>query len=303
MVSAILAVLSIAQGPSTADATGKFDAARAFGLLKAQCDIGVRAPDTPGHAKCLAWIQEQAKPFVDRVTLQPFRHTWSQNGEIIAMNNVLATVNWENAKVRVILMAHWDTRPTADMERSSAKQRQPILGANDGASGVAVLLELMRVLKGRHPDVGIVYAFVDGEDLGPDVDEMFLGARHLARNLPEPRPQYGILLDMVGDKNLRIPKEAYSNYYAPSLMKELYLHARRLDLQATFPNVEGQPIMDDHLELNKVGVPTVDLIDFDYPYWHTLDDTPDKCSAESLGKVGKLLESWFTRSPVWTLER
>jgi Zn-dependent M28 family amino/carboxypeptidase len=213
------------------------------------------------------------------------------------MWNVVGEQNWKNAKVRVVLLAHWDTRPTADMEPEPADRRKPIIGANDGASGVAVLLELMRVMKGRNPDLGIQYLFVDGEDLGPDLDEMFLGARHYVKNLPSPRPQYGILLDMIGDKDLTVPIEYNSYVAARSVVNALYRHAATVDLKAAFPNVVGQAIDDDHLSLIAAGIPTVDLIDFTYPSWHTLQDTPDKCSPESLGKVGKLLETFLTKSP------
>jgi Zn-dependent M28 family amino/carboxypeptidase len=213
----------------------------------------------------------------------------------MSMTNVLAFQNWEKATIRVVLLAHWDTRPTADMEPNEADRLKPIIGANDGASGVAVLLELMRAVKGKTGEIGICYAFVDGEDLGPGIEEMFLGATYFSTHLPNPKPHYGILLDMIGDADLRVPKEQYSDMYAPDLLRALYLHAASVDLRKEFPNVLGQAILDDHLALNKVGIPTVDLIDFDYEPWHTLRDTPDKCSPSSLFKVGKLLETWLTK--------
>ncbi len=280
-----------------------FSGEAAYTYLKQQCEFGPRVPGTVGHAKAKTFIQDEATKYADKVELQNFTHRWTKTRDVYDMTNVLAFQNWEKATTRVILLAHWDTRPSADMEARPSDRLKPIAGANDGASGVAVLLELMKTLKGRTGSVGICYAFVDGEDLGPDISEMFLGAEYLSRNLPSPKPQYGILLDMIGDAELAIPKEEYSNYYAPELMKALYLHAASLDMRSTFPNVIGSPILDDHLSLNRAGVPTIDLIDFDYPYWHTLQDTPDKCSAESLGKVGKLLETWFTKPTPWTLKR
>jgi len=276
----------------------QFDGNLAYEMLKLQCSFGYRIAGMEGHQKCLDYLQTESKKHADSVKTQPFSHEWSK-GKKLSMTNVLAFQNWENAKTRVIFLAHWDNRPTADMEESESNRAKPIAGANDGASGVAVLLELMRVMKGRTGDLGICYAFVDGEDLGPGLEEMFLGATHLSKNLPEPRPDYGILLDMIGDKDLRVPKEEYSDYFAPELMRALYLHAASLDLRREFPNVLGQAILDDHLPMNRVGVPTIDLIDFDYPYWHTLQDTPDKCSADSLYKVGKLLESWLTQPKPW----
>lgn len=239
----------------------------------------------------------QAKELASNARLQPFEHTWSKTAKPVKMWNVIAEQNWENAKVRVALFAHWDTRPTADMETSMARQAMPIPGANDGASGVAVLLELMRVFKDVKSDVGIQYVFLDGEDLGPDLDEMFLGAKAYAKAMPTPKPQYGILLDMIGDKDLRVPIEPNSYGYAPDLVRALYRHAQDTGLGKTFPNVFGDRIEDDHIPLNQAGLPTIDLIDFDYPAWHTLGDTPDKCSPESLGKVGHLLETWLRKNP------
>jgi len=244
---------------------------------------------------------EESLKFCDNVAIQPFTHRWSQGGRNIQMWNVIGYQNWEKAKVRVALYAHWDTRPTADMEPTFDRQRQPINGANDGASGVAVLLELMRVLRNVNPDLGIQFVFLDGEDLGPDLDEMFLGAKHYSKNLPLQRPQYGILLDMIGDRDLRVPMEPNSLRLAPALTRAIFAHARSVGLESTFPSVVGDiPIEDDHIPINAAGIPTIDLIDFEYPYWHTLQDTPDKCSPESLGKVGKLLETWFRKRPLWT---
>lgn len=276
-----------------------FDQDRAFGYLTTQVNFGTRVPGSPTAAKCREWIIETAAPFADSVQKQPFSHVWSQTGKAVPMVNIIAEQNWKNAKVRVVLMAHWDTRPTADMESDPDKQAQPIPGANDGASGVAVLLELMRVLKDVNPDLGIQYVFVDGEDLGPGIDEMFLGAVRYSSRLPSPKPNYGILLDMIGDKDLTVPMEANSMDFAPDLMRALYGHAAKIGLQKTFPATLGDRISDDHLAVNAAGVPMIDLIDFTYPSWHTLQDTPDKCSAESLGKVGKLLESWFKQKPLF----
>jgi len=215
------------------------------------------------------------------------------------MWNVIGEQNWKDAKIRVALFAHWDTRPSADQEFDPEKAAQPIPGANDGASGVAVLLELMRVMK-EHKDIGVQYVFVDGEDLGPSLDEMFLGAKFYAKNLPEVKPDYGILLDMIGDRDLRVPKEPNSAALAPDLLKALYVHAANVGLGNTFPSTMGPEILDDHLSINEAGIPTIDLIDFDYRWWHTLGDTADKCSAASLGKVGRLLETWLRKKPSWT---
>lgn len=276
-----------------------FDNSRAWEHLVKQVSFGPRVPMTKGHQQCADYILAEMRKHCQNVRTQEFTHKWSQTGKPVKMMNLIGEQNWEQAEVRVLLLAHWDTRPTANQEIDPKRARQPILGANDGASGVAVLLELMRVMKERQPKVGIMYLFTDGEDLGPSLDEMFLGAKHFAASLPKPRPDYGILLDMIGDKNLEVPIEPNSYSAAPALVKALYLHARSIGLASTFPNVMGTPIQDDHLPLIDAGIPTVDLIDFDYDPWHTLEDTVDKCSPESLGKVGHLLETWLLKPRPW----
>jgi Zn-dependent M28 family amino/carboxypeptidase len=220
------------------------------------------------------------------------------------MWNIIGEQNWANATTRVMLLAHWDSRPTADQDPDPANQNQPIPGADDGASGVAVLLELARALKASPAKVGIMYVLVDGEDLGPGLDEMFLGARALAKQLPSPKADYGILLDMIGNRGVVVPKEPNSEKYAPSLVDALYKFAEKVGLKDTFPDRMGPEIEDDHLSLNEAGLPTIDLIDFyGYaPYWHTLADTPDKCSPDSLQKVGFLLQQWLRQDPAFKLK-
>lgn len=268
-----------------------------------QCSFGTREPGSRGYEATKAYLVEEMKKHCENVRLQPFSHRWSVTGKSVAMANVIGEQNWKDAKIRILLLAHWDTRPTSDMD-SSDHYHKPIMGANDGASGVAVLLELMRATKGRLPkDVGVMYLMTDGEDLGPELNEMFLGARFFAKNMPSPRPDYGILLDMVGDKNLRIPMEPNSQRYAPTLLREFYLNAATIGLKDTFPMTMGPIIEDDHIPLNEAGLPTIDLIDFDYPYWHTQQDTVDKCSPESLNKVGMAMESWLLKDPPFTIKK
>lgn len=294
----ILSFLLAVAGTASASAQDNFDAKRAYEELVKQVDMGPRKPGTAAHKKCRDYILEEVKKNCDDGRLQEFGHIWSETNSRITMWNVVGEQNWKDAKVRVVLIAHWDTRPFADQDWDSANQKKPIAGANDGASGVAVLLELMRAFKKDLPkDVGIQYLFTDGEDLGPSLDEMFLGARAYTRNFPSPKPDYGILLDMIGDKDLTVPMDPESLRYARPVVKALYDHAKTIGLEKTFPSVAGPQIVDDHIPINQAGLRTIDLIDFDYPYWHTIEDTADKCSAESLGKVGKLLESFLRKQP------
>ena len=294
------ALVACANAPSQ-ETSKLFDQNRAWSYLLKQCDFGPRIPGSDAHLKCRDWLVEQMKESCENVRLQELSHTWSQTNKKVTMWNVVGEQNWESAKVRVLLLAHWDTRPYADQDPDEKNRTKPITGANDGASGVAVLLELMRTMKGKLPkDVGVMYLMTDGEDLGPSLEEMFLGATHFAKNPPKPRPDYGILLDMIGDKDLRVPVERNSFEYAPSVIRGLYAHAKTVGLSETFPNVFGGYIEDDHISLNRAGIPTVDLIDFTYEPWHTVHDTPDKCSAASLGKVGKLLETWLLKDPAFS---
>ncbi|GMV36912.1 MAG: glutamine cyclotransferase [Fimbriimonadales bacterium] len=265
-----------------------FDGKQAFEMLRKQVEFGPRVPGSDAHAKCLEWMVTTLKQYTPHVEKQPF--TGSYKSKTLHMTNVIARFN-PDAKKQVVIAAHWDTRPTADEEPRLQFRNKPIDGANDGASGVAVLLELARVFATRPPAVGVQLVFFDGEDLGPSIDNMLLGAKHWSQKLTTSKPDFGILLDMVGDKDLRIPVEAYSYEVAKDIVKKVYGMAERLGMSKTFPFELGTQITDDHVPMNQAGVPTIDLIDFDYPYWHTLEDTLDKVSADSLHKVGTLVEA------------
>lgn len=265
-----------------------FSGERAFEHLRKQCGFGVRVPGTGGWRSCQEYIVTTLKSSTPDVQLQPFEGAY--RGKRLKMNNIIARFNPE-AKTQIVICAHWDTRPTADEDVEPSNRGRPILGANDGASGVAVLLELARVLKERPVSVGVTLAFWDGEDLGPGIDNMLLGARHWAKRPIPANPSYVILLDMIGDSDLRVPVEPNSRRYAPAIIEKVYKMAGRLNLQTTFPYEEGPEITDDHIPINEAGIKAIDLIDFDYPPWHTLADTVDKCSAASLAKVGTLVEA------------
>jgi hypothetical protein len=257
--------------------------------------MGIRKPGTPGQIQCRDYIKAELEKSCDKVYLQPFEHVWSTNGQNIKFWNVIGEQNWKDSTVHVLLLTHWDTRPTADQETDPAKKLMPIMGADDGASGTAVLLELARALKISPAKVGIKYLFVDGEDLGPDEPDMYLGAKVFAADPSEPKPDYGILLDMIGNRNVRVPMELNSAALAPQVEKAFYDFAGENGFGVTFPKSEGYSIEDDHLCLNKAHIPTIDLIDFNYAPWHTLSDTVDKCSPESLYLIGEVLEKWVRK--------
>ncbi|MFA6468641.1 MAG: M28 family peptidase [Bacteroidota bacterium] len=270
-----------------------FDGEKAFTLLKAQTDFGPRNPNSEGHKRCLYFLENELRMHADIVTLQQFSH--KGYNETLFLTNIFAQFN-PAAKQRLLLVAHWDTRPRAEEDADPAKKDQPIIGANDGASGVAVLLELARMLKSTPPSIGVDILLTDGEDYGDsrkdqNNDLYFLGAKHFAKTKnPMYNPQAGILLDMVGDRDLQIPLEQNSMQFAPQIMDIVWSTAE--EVHATqFIRVPGEAISDDHLALNEAGIPMIDIIDFQYPYWHTHQDTPDKCSSESLEAVGKVLSA------------
>lgn len=276
------------------DTMPSFDQTNAFNLLKKQVEFGPRYPGASGHDQARDYLVSQLKQYADSVTLQDFSH--NINGNQIKMQNITAVFN-PKAKNWILLCAHWDTRPTADQEVLAAKKKQPIPGANDGASGVAVLLEMARMFAKQKPDVGIYMVLFDGEDYGPSGANMFLGSAYFAQNLDkcavvDGKPvkfKYGILLDMVGDKDLGIYQEDQSSQAAPNVVKKVWDTAKALGYEEQFPSEGSQSIMDDHVPLIRAGVKCIDIIDFDYGPWHTLDDTVDKCSPKSLKIVGDVI--------------
>ncbi|MHB0938633.1 MAG: M28 family peptidase [Armatimonadota bacterium] len=276
-----------------------FDETRAWRDLQAQVDFGYRVPGTKAHLATRDWLVEQLTPLAAKVTLQPFSH--KLGGREVKMWNIIADFpgTGKAPREQVLLAAHWDTRPTADYDAVPARRTQPIAGANDGASGVAVLLEIARQLKARPIARDVQIVLFDGEDYGSypnmntNLDYMLLGSQYYADHLPAKKPSWGILLDMVGDANLDIFREPNSENLAKAVNDRVFAAAATLGYLKT----EEQPgfvdslykheIIDDHIPINKAGVPMADLIDFNYIYWHTSYDTPERCSAESLKMVGE----------------
>ena len=282
----ILSVSAFGQLPA-------FDADRAYADLKSQCAFGPRNPGSEAHRKCLEWLTQQFRDLGLQPTLQTFSGADPEAGVTHRLTNLIVRIPGQQGDP-LMLCAHWDSRPRADRDPDSSLQNQPIPGANDGASGVAVLLEIARLAAQSQPPRTLLIALWDGEDLGRATrpEEFALGSRYwAAHQVPEP-PSEAILLDMVGDADLEIPVEQFSDAGAPELRRRLWELARELELPA-FVDRWGAAVEDDHLSLLRAGIPAVDLIDFDYDYWHTTADTPDKCSAESLGEVGRLLISYI----------
>ncbi|MGE3800845.1 MAG: M28 family peptidase [Candidatus Kapaibacterium sp.] len=280
----------------------EFNAQSAYDYVAKQVSFGTREPNSPGAKKAIAYFLEELGKFADTVYPQKFTHT-GYSGAVLNLTNIVARFNPE-ATVRVLLCAHWDSRPRADMEQDESKRNQAIPAANDGASGVGVLLEIARILKETPQGVGVDIVLFDGEDYGDsDIDDTvqyFLGAKYFSRNLPQgTKPAFGILLDMVGDKEAEFAMEGNSLDFAYPVVIKLWKAASHLQL-STFKHEKGGSVSDDHIPLNEVaGIPTIDIIDIDLvghktlnprrKYWHTLGDTMDNIEAATLGQVGKLL--------------
>jgi len=271
-----------------------FSADTAFAYLQQQVSFGPRVPGSPGHAQQIAWMTSFLRERADTVTIQPFTHTHTKSGQTVQMTNVFARFK-PDADTRILLVAHFDTRPTADND-DEANAEQPIPGANDGASGVAALMEIANILRREPAPIGVDLLFVDGEDLGPTGSDMYLGAKHFAANKPHGyRPLYGILLDMIADRSPRYLIEGFSEQYAPEVVERVWRLAENLGYGNYFVRTRLGGISDDHVPLNQAGIRTIDIIDFDFPEWHTLRDDIDAVAPTGLGIVGAVLVSLIYR--------
>ena len=271
----------------------EFDGAAAFRYLEAQLGFGPRIPGTPGHERMAAWLDSLLRARADTVIAQRWVHR-SARGDSLHLVNFIARFK-PAATTRLLFLAHWDTRPRADGSHSR-DSTLPVPGANDGASGVAVLLGMADALKRAPPPpgVGVDLLFVDGEDYGNfDSDtDVLLGSRYYSEHLaPGSPPRFAILFDMVGDKELRIPQEGLSLTAAPDVVDLVWSLADRLGYGKVFPAEQGIALTDDHVPLQQKGIRAIDLVDFTYggvenQWHHTPDDTLDKVSSASLQIVG-----------------
>ncbi len=274
-----------------------FDGLRAFGLVEKQVAFGPRVPGAPGHEAQLDWMLARLDSLAPEVLSDTFGHV-SSAGDSLVLVNVMARFRPELDR-RIVLLTHWDTRPTSDEAVDPARRGDPLPGANDGGSGTAVLLELAALMADAPPPLGIDLLFLDGEDFGPNAEDMYLGAKRYARQLAAgelagARPIYGLLLDMVGDADPSFPVEAHSAEHAFVVVRKVWRAAARLGYSAYFPEAVAGRIFDDHVPLIEAGLPTANLIDFTYGgadnrFWHTPEDRPANVSAATLGMVGQVV--------------
>jgi glutaminyl-peptide cyclotransferase len=278
-----------------------FDENRAYKDVEKQVAFGPRVSKTDAHKKALAFFEQELKAAGGSVQIQHFTAD-GYKGEMLELANILASFNPTSTE-RILLVAHWDSRPRADHDPDSSQHKKPIPAANDGASGVGVLLEIARQMKDNPPPIGVDILLTDGEDYGiTEVDDMakyFLGAKHFAKNKPVGYyPRLGILLDLVGDPKAEFKKEAYSMQAAPTIVNLVWNTAKELNL-THFKHVDGGGISDDHLPLIEANMRVIDIIDMDLvghnspdpdrKYWHTHNDTMKNISPATLKEVGTLL--------------
>jgi hypothetical protein len=283
----------------------EFNADSAYNFVKRQVDFGPRVPGTPAARACAQYLVGMLNRFCDTVVIQNFK-TYSFDKTILDGQNIIGSFNSDKQK-RIFLAAHWDSRPFADNDPDPKNHKTPILGANDGASGVGVLLEIARQISLARPNVGVDIIFFDIEDYGApqdaqnyESDTWGLGAQHWSKmpHVPNYKAAYGILLDMVGDHQAQFPIEAFSNYYAGKIVKKVWDMAEQIGYGSYFPKTKGAAITDDHYYINKIAnIPTINIIHLPpdskngsfVDYWHTLKDDMSNISPETLKIVGEVV--------------
>ena len=255
----------------------------AYSILKKQCEFGARVPGSDAHTECVEYLVNELELYADTVYIQEFKKPVSYNKKGIVFKNIIAVFNSEWNE-EIMLCTHYDSRPF------SSVKGKPTPGANDGASGTAVLIEIARIINSKIPSKKIKMVFFDGEDGGRinHLDEWFIGSKYYAKNHKGKKPDICILIDMIGDKDLHIYKEGFSQMYNANLNDHVFNIAYKMN-KTVFINEIGYFVQDDHIPLNNAGIKCINLIDMHYEYWHTPEDTPDKCSAKSLKDVGDVL--------------
>jgi hypothetical protein len=288
-----------------------FDAQRAYGYLQQICRLGPRPSGSEGMARQQEMLKDHFRAHGATVELQRFSAKQRSRKEPIPMANLIARWHPERQR-RVLLCAHYDTRPLADQEPDPRDWHKPFLGANDGASGPALFMELAHHLRALPLHVGVDFVLFDGEECIYDPrpsdqggDLYFFGSEHFAREYTRQRtgpagerqaPRYvkAVLVDMVAGKQARFYWEQYSFAHAARLCEEIWNIAAAEGITRFVPQVK-HAVLDDHLPLLRAGIPTIDIIDFDYVHWHRLSDSPENCSGETLADVGKVLSIWLQR--------
>lgn len=274
----------------------QFNQDSAYALVKQQCDFGPRVPGTDAHKQCGAWIKARLSATCDQVIEQNPELT-TFDGHTFTAANFIGVIN-PQAQQRLLLLAHWDCRPWADADPDSTKHHEPVMGANDAASGVAVLLEVARQLKAKKPTIGVDILITDLEDWGTDdkEDSWALGTQYWVahRHVAGYQPMAGVLLDMVGARGATFQQEVFSLQSAQSFVDQVWALAEQSGYGNYFKTTQGGAVTDDHVTLNRHGIPCIDIIDLRagsqsgfFSGWHTTHDTLDQIDPATLKAVGQ----------------
>lgn len=310
MLFALTACNAGKSGASAADSTATAEAAEtpamefsqdsAFAYVKRQVDFGPRVPNTEAHRLAGEWLSSELRRHGAKVTDQ-FADLRAFDGTVLKARNIFGQFNPE-AESRLLLLAHWDTRPWADEDPDPANHTKANDGANDGASGVGLLLELARQFNLKNPGKGIDILFVDAEDWGATEveDSWALGAEYFVKNPPveDYRPASAILVDMVGGKGAVFPREYFSQNAAPNINDAIWASAAAAGYGDYFPNRIGSAVTDDHIKLINGGIPAIDIIEFHEdngfnPTWHTMADNLDNIDPATLKAVGQTVLNYI----------
>ncbi len=277
----------------------EFNGGSAFEYIEKQLAFGPRNPNSKGHQTAKYFLINELKENTDSVIIQNFEYT-GYDDERLQLSNIIGVIN-PDADNRIFITAHWDTRPRAEQDPVNENKDKPIPGANDGASGTAVILELANILKHNKIDFGIDLVLLDGEDYGKEGDLTYfcIGAKYFAAKMGKDyKPAFGILLDLVGDKDAVFFQEQYSLQYAPDIVNLIWQIAQSINADK-FKNLRGSGIYDDHVPLNQAGFRTIDIIDAELvggetkdprrKYWHTQNDNIENIGEAALQQVGSVL--------------
>ncbi len=280
-----------------------FDGNRAMTYLRAICDLGPRISGSRAMRLQQDLIKKHFESLGAKVAFQSFEAQQTSVKGKVEMTNIIVSF-YPEKKRRVILCSHYDTRPIADQEPDPRNWKKDFVSANDGGSGVALLMEMGNHMKDLKTHVGVDFVIFDGEEYifqteGFNRDRYFIGSQHFAKTwkADKSRCDYSaaILLDMIAGKRIEFPLESHSWNRCSNLCREVWTIAAEQKASAFRPFVK-HAVLDDHIELQKVGIPAIDIIDFDYPHWHRLSDTPNNCSADSFAQVARVLSVWLQRT-------
>ena len=290
----------------------EFNADSAYSYVEAQVNFGPRIPGTSGHSQCAEYLVSDLKRHNADTVINQTATVKAFNGDQLPINNIMGRYNLPATR-RILLVAHWDTRPWADNEARIENRDRPVPGANDGASGVGVLLEIARQLDIKSPDTGIDILFTDAEDYGRiegwgDSESTWaLGTQHWVKNMPYEKgkyPIYGILLDMVGGQDAKFHREYYSEQYASTILDKVWSMANASGFGHIFVNKPAGGITDDHVFINRAGIPCIDIIECLNPdtksfppTWHTLSDDMASIDRNSLKAVGQTVLNTIFNEP------